>query len=75
MIPSSPTSFERQNWYYRRKIKEIYESLAYVMMLEYLPERLTAMQFQPTIPRHEPARPSLHPLHAKVRIGEYRRVK
>jgi hypothetical protein len=48
-------------WYYRRKVKEIYKSLAYVMMLEYLPERLIAMQLHPTN-LHDPT------LHALVFI-------
>jgi hypothetical protein len=38
------------------KPKEIYKSLAYVMMLEYLPERLIAMQLQHTNLHHDPTK-------------------
>ena len=75
MIPKFPHASNDKMVLSKKNLKEIYKSLAYVMMLEYLPERLIAMQLHPTN-LHDPTPcPSLHPLHAKVRIGEYLKVR
>jgi hypothetical protein len=48
MIPKFPRALNDKMVLSKKNSKRSIKSLAYVMMLEYLPERLIAMQLHPT---------------------------